>query len=244
MNRPAKPLSERRKIEFTAEWNGKVYHVTTADQPLSYRGACRFRGFRFSGRYIHRLVRNHPLAMKDRYHPEHRLIMEKQLGRFLLPEEVVHHINGDGMDNRIENLRLISNSREHAGEHTRGKRNPNGQFVASDPAMQEIKIRLYDKNKRIVTIYPLGKLISTTFTASRFIFRGRDTGFQDTQGLYVYQGDLIELSSGRIQEVKLENGIFMLGSLSLLDLIKSKDPNTINGRIVGNVWDKEAIKNG
>ncbi|MCE5220037.1 MAG: HNH endonuclease [Clostridium sp.] len=45
--------------------------------------------------------------------------MEQYLGRKLDFNEVVHHINGDTHDNRLENLELKSRS-EHSREHMAG----------------------------------------------------------------------------------------------------------------------------
>jgi len=42
----------------------------------------------------------------------HRYLMEQHIGRKLLPNEVVHHINGDRHDNRLENL-MIMDRAEH-----------------------------------------------------------------------------------------------------------------------------------
>ena len=48
----------------------------------------------------------HPRTGKGRYVFEHILVMERLLGRYMLPEESVHHRNGVKDDNRPENLEL------------------------------------------------------------------------------------------------------------------------------------------
>lgn len=57
--------------------------------------------------YIKVRAWDHPRASKyGRHVLEHTLVMEKMIGRYLTPEESVHHKNGIRTDNRPDNLEL------------------------------------------------------------------------------------------------------------------------------------------
>ena len=67
--------------------------------------------------YMEILYPCHPKANKHGWVAYHRMVMELFLDRYLELGEIVHHINGDKEDNRIENLELIKNQSEHQKHH-------------------------------------------------------------------------------------------------------------------------------
>lgn len=73
-------------------------------------------GRRIQRGYVYLYVPDHPRAGKRGAVQEHRLIMEQHLGRYLEPDEIVHHLNGIKDDNRLENLQLVKRGR-HVHNH-------------------------------------------------------------------------------------------------------------------------------
>ena len=73
--------------------------------------------------YIGVLSPEHPNAEPSTgYIYEHRLVIEKSLGRYLEPEEVVHHINKIKSDNRSDNLILFKTQGDHLRHHVELKK--------------------------------------------------------------------------------------------------------------------------
>ena len=69
-----------------------------------------------SGGYVLVYSPDHPCRDSNGFVLEHRLVMEKHIGRVLDSDEIVHHKNGVKNDNRIENLEL-TNRADHIEMH-------------------------------------------------------------------------------------------------------------------------------
>ncbi len=63
--------------------------------------------------YIYLRLPDHPCVMSNGYYPEHRFVLEQQLGRYLTKWEVVHHKNRNKHDNSLDNLEIVSRHTHH-----------------------------------------------------------------------------------------------------------------------------------
>jgi hypothetical protein len=114
----AKPIPKVRRGRFCSK--KCQFSFMTGDKSHRWRGGKKIS----KGGYIYIFQREHPHSTKNGYVLEHRLLMEKKIGRYLTKEEVVHHINSNTKDNRIENLELFSNQGEHLSYHNTNGRTP------------------------------------------------------------------------------------------------------------------------
>lgn len=106
--------------KVSPETRRKISETLQGRKPANWKGG----HIRRNDGYVRILSPAHPFADSQGYVFEHRLVMEKYLGRYLGLEEIVHHINGNPADNRIENLMLFASESDHQAFHHAERRGP------------------------------------------------------------------------------------------------------------------------
>lgn len=76
-----------------------------------------FKGWIYQSGYKVIYKPDHPSVPKSKpYIQEHRLIMEEHLGRYLEKHEIIHHIDGNKLNNNLDNLYLCSGINRNQSE--------------------------------------------------------------------------------------------------------------------------------
>lgn len=90
------------------EENGRATRIQEGQLPHNFKGYRMTLSRKSSKPY--KLIYNptHPNATASGHVREHRLVMEKHLGRYLLKDEIVHHKDENTLNNTIENLEIMS----------------------------------------------------------------------------------------------------------------------------------------
>lgn len=107
-------LSRLPQVQEARRANGKKNRGRRKRDDYEFGGHEKLR----DDGYIKVYAPEHPNATKDGYIMKHHLVMERHLGHVIPDGYVVHHINHNRADNRIENLELMT-FKEHAGLHMR-----------------------------------------------------------------------------------------------------------------------------
>lgn len=93
------------KEGYSQPWYMESLHKRSGENHYNWKGG----RYKDKSGYVLIYMPDHPYTRKGCVR-EHRLVAEKALGRYLKPNEIVHHVNGIKDDNRNKNLIICTSS--------------------------------------------------------------------------------------------------------------------------------------
>lgn len=94
---------ERGKGKFCSQLCANIYNGKNKSNEKTFK----------QNGYIYLKLYDHPNRSKQNLVAEHRVIIERKIGRYLTNKEVVHHIDKNKSNNEIYNLYLCKDDLEH-----------------------------------------------------------------------------------------------------------------------------------
>lgn len=134
-------FSEEHKRKLSIAHTGKILseehkrkiNLARKRKPFHWKG-----GIKQCHGYIFVLKHNHPFRNPQGYVFEHRLVIEKIIGRYLLPQEVCHHINKVKNDNRPQNLMAFTNNSVHLKFHHNPKNVKTREIIFNGNSLKDV----------------------------------------------------------------------------------------------------------
>lgn len=138
-------LRGRKHKPFSKEYKEKRSELMNGSGNYNWKGG----KYKDKEGYVYIKNRKHPFCNAKGYVFEHRLVVEKIIGRYLNSEEIVHHKNFVKDDNRPRNLMAFVNNAVH-------KRLEKGKVISSKDIIfngntyidKESAIKAVEKRKR------------------------------------------------------------------------------------------------
>ena len=124
---------QQRVTQKMKELNLSAIYEKSGNRNSNWRGGRR----NTHDGYIFICSPNHPHRNKRGEVAEHRLVMEQKLGRYLEPDEIVHHINGVRNDNCPENLELTDKHEHQRDKHPKKFKDKCNRFHNTEEEMNQ-----------------------------------------------------------------------------------------------------------